>query len=53
LGHALLGAEHSSQGIMKALWGKAQLELKAAAEMVFTPDQERALRLAVETRNEQ
>jgi hypothetical protein len=51
LGHALLGPAHSSQGIMKALWGKEQLDLKAAGEMVFTPVEIRALRLAVGTRN--
>jgi hypothetical protein len=49
-GHALLGPEHSSQGIMQALWGGEQLGLAAADAMVFTADQERALRLAVKAR---
>lgn len=53
LGHALLGPAHSSQGIMKALWGKEQLDLKAAGEMVFTPVEIRALRLAVKARTRQ
>jgi len=51
LGHALLGPAHSPQGIMQARWGKEQLDLKAAGEMVFTPVEIRALRLAVGTRN--
>jgi hypothetical protein len=38
---------------MQARWGKEQLNLKAVSEMFFTPDQERALRLAVKARNEQ
>jgi len=49
IGHALLGPEHSSQGIMQARWGDEQL-LRAASELVFTPDQEKALRLAVKAR---
>jgi hypothetical protein len=49
IGHALLGPEHSSQGIMQARWGDEQL-LRAASELVFTPDQEEALRSAVTAR---
>jgi hypothetical protein len=49
IGHALLGPEHSSQGIMQARWGNEQL-LRAASELVFTPDQEKALRLAIKAR---
>ena len=49
IGHALLGPEHSSQGIMQARWGDEQL-LRAASELVFTPDQEKALRMAVTAR---
>ncbi len=49
IGHALLGPEHSPQGIMQARWGDQQL-LRAASELVFTPDQEKALRLAVKAR---
>ena len=52
-GHALLGARHSSQGIMQARWGERQWELAAANDLVFTPDQVRALRLAVKARNRQ
>jgi len=51
-GHALLGAGHSSQGIMQARWDEEQFKLTAASEMVFTPDQERALRRAVKTRTD-
>ena len=50
IGHALLGPEHSSQGIMQARWGGEQL-LRAASELVFTPDQEKMLRLAVTARH--
>ena len=50
IGHALLGPEHSSQGIMQASWGDEQL-LRAASELVFTPDQEKALRMAVTARH--
>ncbi len=50
IGHALLGPEHSSQGIMQARWDAEQL-LRAASELVFTPDQEKALRLAVKARH--
>jgi hypothetical protein len=50
IGHALLGPEHSYQGIMQARWGNEQL-LRAASELVFTPDQENALRLAVKARH--
>jgi hypothetical protein len=50
-GHALLGPGHSSQGIMRARWGKEQWEWAAANNMVFTPDQQKALRLAVQARN--
>jgi len=53
IGHALLGGGHSSQGIMQARWGGGQLELASANDMVFTPDQERALRLAIKTRTRQ
>jgi hypothetical protein len=56
IGHALLGGGHSSKGIMQARWGEGQLGLAAANDMVFmvfTPDQERALRLAVKTRSRQ
>jgi hypothetical protein len=49
-GHALLGPGHSSQGIMRACWGEEQLEFTGANDMVFTPDQEKALRLAVKAR---
>ncbi len=50
IGHALLGGGHCSRGIMQARWGAGQLELASANDMVFTPDQVRALRLAVKTR---
>jgi hypothetical protein len=53
IGHALLGAGHSSKGIMRARWDAGQLEFAASNEMVFTSDQERALRLTVKTRNGQ
>jgi hypothetical protein len=49
-GHALLGPGHASQGIMRAGWGEEQLEFTGAHDMVFTPDQEKALRLAVKAR---
>ena len=50
-GHALLGPGHSSQGIMRARWGKELWEFTGANDMVFTPDQEKALRLAVKARH--
>ena len=50
MGHVLLGEAHSPQGIMQARWGEEQLDLKAISEMLFTPDQTRALRLAVQAR---
>ena len=50
LGHALLGPGHSSEGIMRACWGEEQLEFTGANDMVFTPDQEKALRLAITAR---
>jgi hypothetical protein len=50
-GHALLGAGHSSRGIMQARWGEQALGFAAVNEIVFTPDQEKALQLAVEARN--
>jgi hypothetical protein len=49
IGHALLGPKHSSHGIMQARWGDEQL-LRAASELVSTPDQENALRLAIKAR---
>jgi len=49
-GHALLGPGHTSQGIMRASWGEEQLEFTGANDMVFTPDQEKALRLAIKAR---
>jgi len=49
-GHVLLGPEHSSQGIMRACWGEDQLEVTAVNDMVFTPDQEKALQLAIKAR---
>ncbi|HMD87165.1 MAG TPA: hypothetical protein VKO18_20950 [Terriglobia bacterium] len=52
-GHALLGPEHSSRGIMQARWGEGQLGFAAANDLVFAPDQEKALRLAVKGRNRQ
>ena len=51
IGHVLLGGEHSSQGIMRVRWGPEELEQSAGNSMVFTLDQERALRLAVKARN--
>jgi hypothetical protein len=53
IGHLLLGGEHSAQGIMQAQWGTEQFEYAAGRSMVFTADQERALRSAVKTRNRQ
>jgi len=53
IGHALLGRKHSGGGIMQASWGISQLEPSASNSMLFTPDQERALQLAVKTRNRQ
>jgi len=53
LGHALLGARHTSKGIMQARWGEEQSELKPVNEMLFSPDQTRALRLAVKRRSAQ
>jgi hypothetical protein len=50
-GHALLGPGHSSRGIMQARWGEQALGFAAVNEIVFTPDQEKALQLAVEARN--
>ena len=50
-GHALLGPGHSSQGIMRACWGEEQLEFTGVNDMVFTPDQEKALRLAIKARH--
>jgi len=50
MGHALLGEAHSPQGIMQARWGEEQFDLKAVSQMLFSPDQARALRLAVKTR---
>jgi len=50
-GHALLGTSHSSQGIMQALWDEERLGFAGCNAMVFTPDQTRALRSAVKTRN--
>jgi len=52
-GHALLGPAHSPQGIMRAWWGEEKLGYAATIEMVFNPDQEGALRLAVKARNRQ
>src|SRR5271157_80491 len=52
-GHALLGPAHSPQGIMRAWWGEEKLGYAAAIEMVFNPDQERALQSSVEARNRQ
>jgi hypothetical protein len=52
-GHALLGPGHSPQGIMQALWGGEKLGFAATSAMVFTPDQERTLQLAVKARNRQ
>jgi hypothetical protein len=49
-GHVLLGPGHSSQGIMRPGWGEKQWEFTSANDMVFTPGQEKALRLAVKTR---
>ena len=49
-GHVLLGPGHTSQGIMRASWGEEQLEFTGANDMVFTPDQEKALRLAITAR---
>ena len=49
-GHVLLGPGHSSQGIMRACWGEEQLEFTSSNDMVFTPDQEKELRLAVTAR---
>jgi len=54
LGHLLLRSSgHSPFGIMQARWGAGQLELASANAMVFTPDQERVLRLGVKTRSRQ
>ena len=52
-GHALLGAGHSSQGIMQALWDEDKVGVAAGNVMIFTSDQERVLRLAVMTLNRQ
>jgi hypothetical protein len=52
-GHVLLGPGHSSRGIMQGLWGEEQLGFAAANELVFTPDQEKALRSAVKARHKQ
>jgi hypothetical protein len=52
-GHSLLGAGHSAQGIMQASWGEEEFGFAAANAVVFTSDQERALRLAVKTLNTQ
>ena len=49
-GHVLLGPGHSSQGIMRACWGEDQWKVTAVNDMVFTPDQEKALRLAIKAR---
>lgn len=37
LGHLLLGANHSGQGIMKAQWGVQDLELARRGELLFLP----------------
>ena len=39
LGHLLLGAEHSSQGVMKGFWTSQDLHLAGRGKLQFSPDQ--------------
>lgn len=47
LGHLLLGARHSSDGIMKALWTFRDLEPASRGNLRFTPEQLAALQSTV------
>src|ERR1700730_17924190 len=45
IGHVLLGStEHSSAGIMKAIWDRTDFQYDPAARMEFTPEQRRVIR---------
>jgi hypothetical protein len=45
IGHVLLGTtEHSSDGIMKARWGKADYQRAAMGFLEFTPSQRAAIK---------
>lgn len=44
LGHLLLGTQHSSRGIMKALWTFQDLQLASRGNLRFTTEQLAALR---------
>lgn len=46
LGHLLLGADHSGQGIMKARWSARDLELAKGAKLRFLPAEISALQRA-------
>jgi len=47
LGHLLLGADHSGQGIMKAEWSVQDLELAKGDKLRFLPTETSALQRAV------
>src|SRR5690348_831432 len=47
LGHLLLGADHSGQGIMKARWNVQDLELARRGKLRFLPTETTALQRAV------
>jgi hypothetical protein len=45
IGHLLLGStEHSSAGIMKAIWDRTDFQYDPAGRMEFTPEQRRVIR---------
>lgn len=46
LGHLLLGADHSDEGIMKALWSVQDLELAKGDKLRFLPTETAALQRA-------
>jgi len=50
LGHLLLGGEHTRRGVMRAVWGSADLLLMSKREIKFTPEERERVLQALEAR---
>jgi hypothetical protein len=54
IGHLLLGTrDHSASGLMRAVWSRAELQRRVAADWRLTADESLAIRLAVHRRHQQ
>ena len=50
LGHLLLGGEHTRRGVMRSVWGSADLLLMSKREIKFTSEERERIQQALEAR---